>query len=280
MSVLCGWDGDSDIRCQEILSLMVKYRYDCKYNPCGVVGIDIGGNEAKRHPPMRDNISFENTFKQAKDLGFGVTVHAGEGLNCGWDKVKYAIEKEHAMRIGHGYHLATDAIDGNIDALNYIKYLSSRSNTNVIDSGNDKDDHSNINIHFECCPTSSILTNAVGNCDYTIDDINDKSIKWYKHPILMFLKYNIPFSLNTDDPSLFGCDMAQEIQIAKEKFDMSWKQIGQCFINAAKACFLKGKDKQLLIDIVETRVNKWLQHVSQHENNNSSSVRVFEQSKL
>ena len=45
-----------------------------KTNPCGVVAIDIAGNEAER---VALNKSFTKTFKAAKDSGFFVTIHAG-----------------------------------------------------------------------------------------------------------------------------------------------------------------------------------------------------------
>ena len=246
LSLLSRWNGDNDQRSKDILRLMKKYKYNAETNPCGIVGIDIAGNEPERHAPIRPQISFINSFKQAKDMGFGVTVHAGEGLNCGWDKVKHAINNEFAMRIGHGYHLVMDAMNGNKDAQDFLFKLGN----------NDNDINDDINVHFECCPTSSVLTNSVDY--YEIKDLKNKNIKWDKHPINMLLKYNIPFSLNTDDPAVFQCDINQEMMIAHDKIGLTWKQIGDCFINGAKASFLHAKEKEKLVKTIEIRVNQWL----------------------
>ena len=272
LSLLSPWNGDNDQRSKDILRLMKKYSYNSINNPCGVVGIDIAGNEPIRHPPIGNytNKSFQNSFKEAKNLGFGITIHAGEGLNCGWDKVNYAINKEYAMRIGHGYHLATDALKGNIKAKQLlIKLSQKKNNIDGINAGINGGINYN-SIHFECCPTSSVLTNAVEM--YDIKDLKNVNIKWDKHPICIFLKYNIPFSINTDDPEIFGCDMKQEINICKEKFGMNWKQIGQCFINAAKASFLKGKEKDELVELVQKRVKLWVRAKQFDADNNTKKL--------
>ena len=53
--------------------------------------------------------------------------------------------------------------------------------------------------------------------------------------------------------------MAEEIDVCRNKLDMSWKEIGQCDINGAQAAFIDdSKEKQQLIDIVTRRVNLWV----------------------
>ncbi len=70
----------------------------------GVVGIDLAGNEAdfKSEP-------FYGVFKEARQAGLHVTIHAGEWGPAG--NVKEAIEELGAERIGHGVRvLEEDAV--------------------------------------------------------------------------------------------------------------------------------------------------------------------------
>jgi adenosine deaminase len=61
----------------------------------GVVGLDVAGDEVN-YPsePFRD------IFRVAKEVGLGVTVHAGEWQ--GAESVRLAVEQLHADRLGHG----------------------------------------------------------------------------------------------------------------------------------------------------------------------------------
>lgn len=61
----------------------------------GIVGIDLAGNEVKFPPGP-----FTPIFKKAKDVGLGVTVHAGEWASA--HGVRQGIEELFADRIGHG----------------------------------------------------------------------------------------------------------------------------------------------------------------------------------
>lgn len=67
----------------------------------GVVGVDIAGDELLPLDPRH-----VDGFKKAKELGFNVTVHAGESGPA--SNVKTAIEELGATRIGHGYHVIDD----------------------------------------------------------------------------------------------------------------------------------------------------------------------------
>lgn len=61
----------------------------------GIVGIDLAGNEV-RFP----SAPFTPLFKEAKDVGMGITVHAGEWASA--HGVREAIVELYADRIGHG----------------------------------------------------------------------------------------------------------------------------------------------------------------------------------
>lgn len=61
----------------------------------GIVGLDLAGDEV-RFPPG----PFIPLFKKAKEVGLGVTIHAGEWANA--HGVRQAVEELYADRIGHG----------------------------------------------------------------------------------------------------------------------------------------------------------------------------------
>ena len=113
---------------EDVLRLCVKYRDQ------GVVGIDIAGDEEgldPAQPDMFDPVTVA-VFTRAAELGIHRTVHAGEvgPAKC----VEQALDVLRAERIGHGYAVLRDS------AL-YARCLRDK-------------------VHFEVCPTSSILTGA------------------------------------------------------------------------------------------------------------------------
>ena len=73
----------------------------------GIVGLDLAGNEAE-FPAA----PFTGIFKEAKEAGLRVTIHAGEWGPAAY--IKEAIEEIGADRIGHGVRVLEDA---NITAL-------------------------------------------------------------------------------------------------------------------------------------------------------------------
>ena len=80
---------------------MQTARYSVKYRDRGVVGLGIGGPEA-RYPPE----PFEKAFRLAKDGGVGSVPHAGEV--AGPESVLGAIEALGANRIRHGIRAVED----------------------------------------------------------------------------------------------------------------------------------------------------------------------------
>lgn len=180
LCVLCHWNGDEDPRSIKTLELMQKYKYNADTNPCGVVAIDIAGDESKR---VNENIIFDETFAAAKELGFHRTVHAGEAT--GADTVHNAVTVLGAERIGHGYH--------SVQSEKVMEML--RQKSQFIPSTVDEMEDLSM-IHFECCPVSSVCTNAVKQ--YARGDH-----KWPHHPMRTFVKNGLHFSLATDDPMVF-----------------------------------------------------------------------------
>jgi len=236
LCLLCSWDGDEDPRSIKTLELMEKYRFDAETNPCGVVAIDIAGNEQRR---VSDDIIFDRTFERAKEMGFHRTVHAGEAT--GASTVKQAISNLGAERIGHGYN--------SVQSEEVMAML--REKSMYIPSTSDQMEDLSM-IHLECCPTSSVCTNAVKRYNRTHS-------KWTHHPMRDFVKYGMHFSLATDDPMVFQTDLDAETVICHHKMDMSWEQIAECFIRGAQAAFIDDpQEKQALIDTVTRRAEYWV----------------------
>ncbi|MCP5094533.1 MAG: adenosine deaminase [Chloroflexi bacterium] len=77
----------------EQASHVAKVAMDRKHK--GIVGLDLAGDEV-RYPPG----PFIPIFKEAKEEGLGITIHAGEWASA--VGVRQAIEELYADRIGHG----------------------------------------------------------------------------------------------------------------------------------------------------------------------------------
>jgi adenosine deaminase len=102
------------------------------YRPA-VVGLDLAGKE-----PGFPTRPFMQLFREAKRMGLGITVHAGE-----WEgpaNVRDAIETVKADRIGHGARIVEDSATAQL----------------AREQG----------IYFEVCPTSNIQTGVVGMLEH------------------------------------------------------------------------------------------------------------------
>ena len=80
--------------CQSELNGLLAYKDD-------LIAVDLAGDEYNFPGTL-----FENHFKQVRDAGLNVSVHAGEA--AGPESVWHAIEKLGATRIGHGVACVND----------------------------------------------------------------------------------------------------------------------------------------------------------------------------
>ena len=102
-----------------------------------------------------------------------------------------------AERIGHGYHALDDP----------AVYARCRKD----------------NIHFEVCHMSSIMTGAVSAGDAAS----------LKHPLIRFAQDNVNFSLNTDDPTVTGTYLQQEVELVRS-WGLTETHITRAMFNGAR----------------------------------------------
>jgi adenosine deaminase len=96
----------------------------------GMTGLDLAGDEVNF-----DASPFAPVFREAREAGMGITIHAGEA--GGADNVRQAVEEMSATRIGHGVRA--------IENSNVIKLLRDE------------------NVTLEVCPTSNLQTGVMRN---------------------------------------------------------------------------------------------------------------------
>lgn len=118
-----------------------------------LVAIDLAGDELG----FPSNL-FLSHFKQARDSGLNITVHAGEA--AGSEAIWYAIEKLGATRIGHGVKAIEDP--------KLMDYLAKHQ------------------IGIESCPTSNIQTSTVAS--YQVHPIK----QFLEHGLLVSLNTDDP----------------------------------------------------------------------------------------
>lgn len=124
-----------------------------------------------------------------------------------FEAVKDALDHMEAERLGHGYH----AYD---DEETYQRVIREK-------------------IHLETCPISSILTKA---CHKDIQ----------KHPLKVFVKDGVNFSINTDDPVVLGNTLTDDYHVAK-RMGLSNKDIIKGIFNAARSSFATEEEKELIL---------------------------------
>lgn len=123
---------------ERVLRAAIDYKKD------GIVGLDLAGNEQMSALPFRE------IFREAKEDGLGITIHAGEwdGANSVWD----AVGNMNADRIGHGVRVLEDPSIMNI--------LIERE------------------VVLEVCPSSNVLSGIVPSLeDHALPDLIQRKLQ-------------------------------------------------------------------------------------------------------
>ncbi len=136
------------------------------------VGMDLANDEA--------NFSgrpFTGLFRQAKEAGLHLTVHAGESrISTSSESIRSALDDLGGERIGHGVQIYQDPA--------LMEEVARRG------------------ILLELCPTSNILTTCI------------ESIEAY--PINVIRAAGVKVCVNADDPGTFDYDLNHEYRVLAE----------------------------------------------------------------
>ncbi len=137
---------------------------------------------------------------------FGFKTTVHAGESAGQESIWGAIHALRVERIGHATRSAED--------VNLLKYLSENK------------------IPLELCPISNLKTGVIPS---------------YKdYPINTFIEYGIPFSINTDDPKMFGNSLAEEYEMLENNFNFSKQDITGFIIDSIQTTWLSAEEKDLL----------------------------------
>lgn len=140
----------------------------------------------------------------------GLHVIAHAGEAAGPESVRQAVLGLEAERIGHGVRSVEDP--------EVIDLLLERG------------------IPLEVCPTSNVQTS-------TVPDLAS-------HPLPALLARGLTVTLNTDDPSISGIDLAHEYRIAEEALGLAEADLRRLQENAVAAAFLTPEERGELLGIL------------------------------
>lgn len=139
----------------------------------------------------------------------GLHTIAHAGEAAGAESVRQAVLGLRAERIGHGIRAIEDPA--------VLDLLAERR------------------IPLEVCPTSNLHTSTVR--DYR------------SHPLPALLHRGIRCTLNTDDPSISGLDLAHEYRVASEELGLSEAEIRRLQETAVEAAFLSSEERADLLGV-------------------------------
>jgi adenosine deaminase len=137
----------------------------------------------------------------------GLCATVHAGEAAGAWSVRQAVEELGAERIGHGVRAVEDTA--------VLELLAERR------------------IALEVCPTSNLQTSTVA--DYR------------SHPLPALLRRGLAVTLNTDDPSISGIDLAHEYRVAMEELGLSAAELRRLQENAVAAAFLTPEERAELL---------------------------------
>lgn len=127
----------------------------------------------------------------------GMGIEIHAGEHGGPEAVRDVLDSQLADRIGHG--------------------ISAFHDPQLIDRLDRE------NVHLEFCPTSNLSLGVV------------KSIE--THPVGIALERHMNFSINTDNPGMFGCSLTDEFEQVTVAFSLSDEDRWQIFGNSLKSRF-------------------------------------------
>jgi len=141
------------------------------------VGMDLANDEANF-----SGHQFAGLFRQAKDAGLHLTVHAGESrIPTSSESIRSALDDLGAERIGHGVQIHKDPA--------LMEEVAKRG------------------ILLELCPTSNILTKSIASME--------------EYPINIIRAAGVKVCVNADDPGTFDYDLNHEYRVLAERHGLT-----------------------------------------------------------
>jgi adenosine deaminase len=137
----------------------------------------------------------------------GLHVIAHAGEAAGAESVRQAVLGLGAERIGHGIRAIEDPA--------VLDLLAERG------------------IPLEVCPTSNLHTSTVAT--------------YRDHPLPALLARGLAATLNTDDPSISGIDLAHEYRVAVDEIGLTERDLRHLQETALAAAFLSGEERAALL---------------------------------
>jgi len=155
---------------------------------------------------------FATFFKKWKAAGRGLTVHAGE--DPGGRATANTVEAIRLLKAGRIGHGVR------IRDKELLERLAQGR------------------IALEMCPTSNVQTRACASFE--------------AHPLRTFLEAGIAATINTDDPAISQTTLSREYYRASRDCGLSWYQLRECALNAARAAFLPQNARDALVERIDT----------------------------
>jgi aminodeoxyfutalosine deaminase len=153
-------------------------------------------------------------FKPYFDQARAAGLHSAPhaGETTGPDTIWSALHDLGAERIGHGISAVGDQ--------KLVAYLAEHR------------------IPLEISPTSNVRTRAVASID--------------EHPLPLFAEAGVPFSINSDDPPMFGTTLEEEYAVAARLLDLDVRGVAGLATAAVDQSFLSPAGKKALIAEIDT----------------------------
>ncbi|NDJ54564.1 MAG: adenosine deaminase [Chloroflexi bacterium] len=141
----------------------------------------------------------------------GLAVTIHAGEWAGPESVREAIDLLGARRLGHGVRIIQDSF--------MVRLARERQ------------------IAFEVCPTSNVQSGV--------------SHSLSQHPLLDLYQVGLMTTINTDDPSICGINLTDELVATVEHLGFSLEDLKRNVVNAAHASFLPDPDRSALVQRIE-----------------------------
>ncbi|MBI4281832.1 adenosine deaminase [Candidatus Uhrbacteria bacterium] len=183
------FDREFTYRMNEII-----YEKACKYQSRGIIGIDVAGPQAKTFR-MEE---YKDLFLDAKQRGFGVTIHTGEEGDL--KEMRYVVDHIEPQRIGHGFMAHKDK---KLMALLKEKRIA-----------------------LELCPTSNLNIGTI------------KNITEMKRIYRTLYDAGALLTINTDGPEMHGTNLWKEFNLLKDAGIFSESEVKKLIQNAFNVTFI------------------------------------------